>query len=96
MPSPFALSQSFAPSAFSPNESARARLTVVWDAKVEVQVNALLELAISHRELALTIVSRRRASDSIALVVHGAKSSCRQLLELAARQNLEVQTATWS
>ena len=101
--SPFALSQSFSPAVFSPPDrpdDARSRLTLVWHAAVETQVDELVALARSGQlgggAIQLTVVSFGRAKNEVQLVVLGARRSLRQFLEYASTQNLAVLTAEWS
>merc|ERR1719174_1339421 len=94
-PSPFALAN-FEPNVFTPDEHATAVLTLVWGGDVcESQVDALMALAVEGAG-ELTLLSRRKAGDSIELVVRGSRAAGLKVLQLAAMRNVAVVQYAWS
>ena len=99
--SPFALSANFSPEVFGlPRETAVSQLTVTWDRRREAQVKELIKLALSGsaRTASLKVLKLGycEATDGVQLVILGARRSCRAFMELAALNNLAVQSVTWS
>ena len=100
VPSPFALSEAFGSSVFGgPQEGAVSQLTITWDSEKEASVKDLIELALSTSALSsqMRIVSvSQSATYGVKVVILGVRRSCRAFIELAALNNLAVQSATWS